>query len=262
MLKGAAHVHSTFSFDGKVEIGQLQSFFAARGFDFVLMSEHIEHLDLAKMQEIYDACGRVSDERCVLIPGIEIDDLHILIFGIHRPESFTGPLPLTEEAYRNNALIVVSHPVKIRRGVPDAVLPLIAGVEVWNSRYDGRIAPRPLSLALFHRLQKCAPALTPFCGMDFHSYSDFSGVSIEVDAEKRTPADILAAFRASHFRILHEGKPIPIYAGADAWQRALFTVRSRVASTFYDAITSGYRLLKRFGLFVPKRFRHTIKRWI
>ena len=93
MLKGIGHVHSTFSFDGKVEIGELHAFFAARGFDFVLMSEHIEHLDLGHMQRIYDACQRVSDHRCVIIPGIEIDELHILIFGIRRPESFTGLLP-------------------------------------------------------------------------------------------------------------------------------------------------------------------------
>ena len=262
MLKGIGHVHSTFSFDGKVELAEVHAFFAARGFDFVLMSEHVEHLDLARMQHIYDSCLRVSDSRCVLIPGIEIDDLHILIFGIQRPESFDGNLPFTLEAHRGGALIVLSHPVKIRKGIPDAVRPLLAGVEVWNSRYDGRRAPRPASLALFRELQAVSPQLAPFCGVDFHRQSDFSGVSLAVDAASRSPSDIVAALRASRFRICNHGKPIPIYADSSAWARALYGVKNRGFSACHDATVAVYRRLKASGIRMPAPLRRAIKRWI
>jgi hypothetical protein len=264
MLKGAAHVHTTFSYDGKVEIRKLHALFASRGFDFVLLSEHLEHLDLTRIRQIFDTCAAVSDDRCLLIPGIEIDDLHILIFGIHRPESFTTPLALAEDAFRHRALVIVSHPVKLRRGIPDAVLPMISGVEIWNTRYDGRRAPRPMSLALFRRLQRSperhAPGpLVPFCGMDLHRESDFSPVSLTVECAGRGAAEIVDAIRAGRVRICHHGRPIPIDSTTPAWRRAAYMLRCRAASAFYDTATGLYRRIRSF---VPPALRRSAKRWV
>jgi hypothetical protein len=256
-LRGISHVHSAFSFDGKVEIAQLHAFFASHGFDFVLMSEHIEDLDLPRMQEIYDACQQVSNQQCVLIPGIEIDELHILIFGVDRPRSYDGLLSFAQDCHRRGAFIVLSHPVKIRKGIPADVLPMLAGVEIWNTRYDSRRSPRPANQTLFHQLRQDTPGLVAVCGMDFHNYSDFSNVSLEVEAPSREPDAILESIRGGRVQICNYGKAIPIY---DAPAGLLRRARSRTATAFYDGCIAIYQTLKRLGFRVPAPIRRGFKR--
>jgi hypothetical protein len=258
-LKGISHIHSTFSFDGKVEIEKVHEFFAGHGFDFVLMSEHVETLDLGRMQEIYDACARVSTSRCVLIPGIEIDDLHILIFGITRPERYDGIESFTQDCHAGGSLIVLSHPVKIRKGIPPLVLPMLAGVEVWNTRYDGRQAPRPASHDLFRELRKNSSGLFAICGMDFHNYPDFSPISLEVEAAGREPHSILDAIRRGRARICSHGSVIPIYDDSPALATWALRVRSRIAAVLYDGAVGCYRALKRVGFRIPRPIRRAVK---
>ena len=262
MLKGVSHVHSTYSFDGKVEIQQLHSFFEARGFNFVLMSEHIEELGLEQMQRFFDDCLRVSTPQCALIPGIEIDALHILIFGITRPEFMSGLLSFTEDCHSKEALIILSHPLKIQRGIPDAVAPMLSGVEIWNSRYDSRQTPRFASLGLLDRLQKARPGLLPMCGMDFHSYSDFANIWLELETADRSPCGIMDALRAGRFRICSAGNSIPIYSDSSAFAKALYRVESLAATTLHDGATAVYKRLKRGGLRFPGPLRRAVKRLI
>ena len=258
-LKGISHVHSTFSFDGKVEIDKVHEFFAHRGFDFVLLSEHIETLDLPRMQEIYDACARVSTAQCLLIPGIEIDELHILIFGIARPSAYDDLESFTRNCHAGGSLIVLSHPVKIRKGIPAAVLPLLAGVEVWNTRYDGRRSPRPASEDLFRQLRRNSPGLVAVCGMDFHNYSDFSPISLEVETASREPHAILDAIRRGRARICSHGAVIPIYDDSPAAAMLAHRVRGRIAAVMYDGAVTVYRALKRLGLRIPRPIRRAVK---
>jgi hypothetical protein len=260
ILKGACHVHTTFSFDGKVEIARLHDFFASNGFDFVLMSEHIEHLDLARMHQIYDACQSVSNEQCVLIPGIEIDELHILIFGMARPEAYDGLESFTRECQRRGAFIALSHPVKIRKGIPAVVLPMLEGVEIWNTRYDGRRSPRPASQALFEQLRQNSPGLVALGGMDFHSFADFSPVSLQVEARNREPGVIMEAIRGGKLRICKHGKVLPIYADSPALARVVHGLRGRITAPLYDGVVALYRRLKRMGLRVPGPIRRAVKK--
>lgn len=43
-LKGVAHVHSTYSYDGCPSLAEIVAFLNGRGLDFVLMSEHTRGL--------------------------------------------------------------------------------------------------------------------------------------------------------------------------------------------------------------------------
>ena len=75
-FRGVAHVHSTYSFDGRLTLDELAVSFKARGIQFVLMSEHVESLDPEKLGSFISDCKQNSDESLLLIPGIEIDDLN------------------------------------------------------------------------------------------------------------------------------------------------------------------------------------------
>ncbi len=84
ILRGVAHVHSTYSFDGRLPLPDLAGFLAGQGLDFVLMSEHVESLDPGKVRRFVADCSRLSNESFLLIPGIEIDELNALFYGIQR----------------------------------------------------------------------------------------------------------------------------------------------------------------------------------
>ena len=84
LLRGITHAHSRYSFDGKLELGQLHDLLSQRGYDFVFMSEHIEELTPDSMARFVSECATLSVKGCVMVPGIEIDALHILIYGIAR----------------------------------------------------------------------------------------------------------------------------------------------------------------------------------
>jgi hypothetical protein len=259
MLKGVAHVHSTFSFDGKVELRDVRSFFEQKGFDFVMMSEHIEELDLERIREFIDACNRHSSDDCLLIPGIEIDALHILIFGIQKPDSFPDNLAFTQMCYAQGAAIILSHPVKIHHGIPREVEPLLAGVEIWNSRYDGRRAPRYSNLRLLRHMRRRRPELIPFCGIDFHGYSDFADLWIELEAD-RTAAAIVARLIGGQGRVCTRNGEIPVYDNSTDLSKTLYAARSAFATGIHDGAVALYRFIKGLGLPLPTLLRRAGRR--
>jgi len=169
MLVGPTHSHSTISFDGKVELDALQQFYSERGNDFCLMSEHIEGLNTDAIEQMLARYRALPERRCLMIPGIEIDDLHILIYGVERAHPFQSYEDLAAKYYEDGAFIVVSHPAKIHGPLPDVIHPWIRGVEVWNSRHDGRHNPRDKSVELWRELHRADPRVVPLGAMDFHS---------------------------------------------------------------------------------------------
>src|SRR5208337_3264907 len=94
-VRGVAHVHSTYSFDGCLNLHDLAGFFQERGIDFVLMSEHVETLD--------------TDE---------IDALNALFFGVQPVNIWTHIEHLAQQLAAGGALVAVSHPVKVKKSVP------------------------------------------------------------------------------------------------------------------------------------------------
>src|SRR5215469_12113339 len=141
-FRGVAHVHSTYSFDGRLTIEEIAAFFEARGVAFVLMSEHVESLDPGKVRGLLADCEKHSTASLLLIPGIEIDALNALFYNVPAAEKWTDNEDLAKQLACGGALVAVSHPVKIR-DVPRIDPLLIEAVEIWNGRHDGKIALDP-----------------------------------------------------------------------------------------------------------------------
>ena len=101
---GIIHVHSTLSYDGQHTLAQLASFGRACGYSFIGMSEHSDTFDDEKMEVLVDECARLSDDRFLLIAGIEFsceDNLHLIGLGIKRFTSEKDPVVVARTRYEN-----------------------------------------------------------------------------------------------------------------------------------------------------------------
>jgi len=256
-LRGITHVHSCYSFDGKLELGQLHELLSMRGYDFALMSEHIEELTADSMARFVSECALLSAKGCVLVPGIEIDALHILIYGIRSaPLAWSSVTDLAEQFVDQGALIVVSHPVKLHGALPASVETGAEGVEVWNSRYDGRTGPRLKSLQLFHARRKLNARTVAIGGVDLHSASDLSGVHLEVSATEASRDALIAAIRADSFKIMNGRREVKLSLSSGVRLGLI------LQTGFFDLAVRFNRRLKGIGIVVPKPLRKAVRKWI
>ncbi|HEY9232817.1 MAG TPA: PHP domain-containing protein, partial [Blastocatellia bacterium] len=93
MIKGAIHVHSTYS-DGEFTLAELREVYAALGCRFVLMTDHAEDFDAARLTDYVAECERLSDEHFRFIAGLEFNcdrRMHVLGFGVTRLVATTDP---------------------------------------------------------------------------------------------------------------------------------------------------------------------------
>src|SRR4030067_306810 len=85
VLNGLFHVHSDYSYDGKLSLEKIKSVCKHYGFDFVILAEHSQSLDDKKAEEFRKKCRELSDGDVVLIPSVEYScegGMHIVGLGV------------------------------------------------------------------------------------------------------------------------------------------------------------------------------------
>lgn len=263
MLKGVSHIHSTYSFDGKVKLSDVKTFFEEKGFDFVLMSEHIETLGVEEIRSFISECRSLSSERFLLVPGIEIHNLNLLILGIKDIDSGTDTRDmqaLIKQFQAQNAIFTLCHPVTLHTGTLPQIVNLLKGIEVWNNKYDGKLAPRIKSLNLLDHLRAAKDQLVPMCGLDFHRRSDYTKVWMEVDIEERSEESVFRAFRSGDFHISLNGRTIPIYDHNHPVEKALFYLKSTAYTVIYDSVFYAHRCFHKLGVKPPGAMKSLLKK--
>jgi hypothetical protein len=199
----ATHVHSEWSYDASWTLAALADEFARRGYDAVLMAEHDRGFYAARWEEYRHACAEASDERILIVPGMEYEDpsrvVHVPVWGEAMP--FLGEarptLDLLRDAHDAGGVAVLAHPWRrdaVSRYTP-AWAPYLLGVEIWNRQYDG-IAPNPRGRAF-----AAAAGLRPFVSLDFHTRRQFFPLAMVLELEgPATTAAVAAALRAGRVR--------------------------------------------------------------
>ena len=241
-IRAAVHVHSEWSYDAHWSLRQLADAFARRRYDAVLLSEHDRGFDERRWQEYRRACAAASDERILLVPGMEYEDpesvVHVPVWGERLP--FLGErrptLGLLRDAHAAGGFAVLAHPWRRDahlRHRPDWS-PLLGGVEIWNRQYDG-IAPHPSGLRLARALQ-----LPPFVGLDFHTRRQFFPLAMSLDIAG--PLSTAAVVDA-----LHAGRFAPSAAGMSAlrFARGLPAPPARAAERTRRRLRGPVRRLER-----------------
>lgn len=231
---GIVHVHSDYSRDGRDPLERLASVSAARGIDFVGLTDHAEDLDAARFARYLDHCAEASRTGARLIPGLEFrfsgfPGLHLLAFGLTRwiePATPAEFLALTRDCAR---FTMAAHPVLWRYRLPDEVRAGIDAVEIWNASYNTRWLPDPRAIRLLHDVRRRRPGVVGVAGLDQHDARNDRETRVELTAPSWD--DPLLELRAGRFR--NRGRTMVLGPGADLGAAGLMLLTA--ARIVFDA---------------------------
>lgn len=211
MLKGALHIHSTYS-DGEFTLGELREVYLADGCRFACVTDHADWFDQARLDSYVQECAALSDDRFRFIAGLEfpcIERMHVVGYGVTSLVDRSDPAGVIAHIEACGGVSVIAHPQDAHFEWIDGFAVLPQGVEVWNSKYDGRYAPRPGTFALVRRLQARRPDLRAFYGQDLHWRTQHRGLVVHVEADTPTREAVLGALRAGLFHGEKDGVSLP-----------------------------------------------------
>ena len=199
-LKLDLHIHSERSPDGIMPLEEIVSLARARGLDGAAVCDH----DLA-------LTGPPRFDDFLLIPGVEVSTQlgHLLGLFVTGPVETRDFLQAVEIIHSQGGLAVLAHPFEHSRdGARLAhAVPLLDGVEVWNSRADRKIHDANALAASF--AQVCR--LAPFGGSDAHCPQEVGNGFVTVEAQAFTlvcrpePADQAAQNRGQASELCEVG---------------------------------------------------------
>ena len=204
-LKIDLHIHSERSPDGCMTLAEIAERARAAGLDGVAVCDHDRTLDEAP-----------EFPELLLIPGVEVSTEygHLLGLFVREPIGTRKFAEAVERIRGQGGLAVLAHPFEHSRdaGRIAPIVPLLDGVEVWNSRAERKIAGANSMAEAFARTH----GLRRFAGSDAHVPQEIGhGVTV-VQAEARTLEAVKAA-------LLHGGTRV-----RGCRSRAWYTARSQL----------------------------------
>lgn len=195
MHKAALHVHSKYS-DGEFTLEELRAKFIAAGCSVVCMADHADAFDQAKVDEYVRELERLSDDTLRFVAGLEfgcVQRMHIVGYGVTALIDSDDPETVITHIRAHDGVAVIAHPPDHLFSLIEGFSVLPDGIEGWNSKYDGRYAPRPATFALIARLRERRSALKAFYGQDLHWRKQFAGLFTLLDIVRSDRALVLDA---------------------------------------------------------------------
>jgi hypothetical protein len=208
MVKGALHIHSRYS-DGEFTLAELRDRYIAAGCRFAGITDHADWFDDSRLAEYRLECAARSDDCFRFIPGLEyscVDRMHVIGYGVTEPIDSTDPQMVIRHIRAHGGLAVVAHPKNAAFEAIEAFDPLPDGIEAWNSKYDGRYAPRPETFALLARIRTRRTGAHAFYGQDLHWKRQYRGLFTLVETATIQADDVLAALRAGRYVGMKAGR--------------------------------------------------------
>ena len=135
--------------------------------------------------------------------------MHVLGYGLTSFIDSTDPEVVIAEIRTRGGVAVIAHPKDAAFDGIERFDPLPDGIEVWNSKYDGRYAPRPGTFALLARARLRRPDLRAFYGQDLHWRRQYRGLFTMVDSLALEREAILGALAGGRFSGLKDGRRLP-----------------------------------------------------
>jgi hypothetical protein len=135
--------------------------------------------------------------------------MHILGYGATRLTSASDPSAIMAHIEACGGISVIAHPRDPHFEWMAALERLPQGLEVWNSKYDGRYAPRARTFGLLRTLQARRSGLLAFYGQDLHWRTQYRGLTVTIDVDTAAPASVLDALRRGAFAGEKDGIQFP-----------------------------------------------------
>ncbi len=235
-FRGAFHAHSTFSYDGRDPLDRLSERLRARGFQFLLLTEHDDKLGPKEYARVVTEARRLSGPEFLVVPGLEVrcwrgeeEQWHIGAAGV-REWIPRGPIREVAGAIqRAGGLAILLHPYKQATAIVPGELDCFDGLEVWNGKFDGFYAPQGRTLRLFRELRKCKALPRFYCGHDLHGADEIAPLALEVEAEALECGALLDSLRRGAFLAKGNGLAFSSQAGP-----------SRAQELYLRALRAGY----------------------
>lgn len=262
MLKAALHVHSTYS-DGEFTLPALKQLFLDEGCSVVGITDHDDQFDPAKLADYVSECAALSDDKFLFLCGLEYrceQEMHILGYGTAVLAQTQDPQGIIRHIEEHDGLAVIAHP-------KDSMFPWIEtfnvlplGIETWNSKYDGRYAPRPGTFDLLHRLRSRRSGMKAFYGQDLHWKKQFRGLFTHLDCgviERRAVLDALAAGKFTGVK----GDLCLSSAGELSPELATqFAARHARSAKMRNVIKAGKKVADKLGIAPPSSIKSQLRR--
>jgi len=262
MIKGAIHVHSTYS-DGEFTLAELREIYLAAGCAFVCTNDHAEFFNDTKLQAYRDECAKLSDAKLNLIPGLEYRcerEMHITAYGTTGLPGLTDPEKVIRYIGEAGAIAVIAHPKDAFFDWIESFQTLPHGIETWNTKYDGRYAPRPETFALLQRLRQRNPEMRALYGQDLHWKRQFRGLFLEMEAGSGDTATVLECLRNGRFH----GKKGELELPSDGLLSDELLVQFGEAharsARMWQFVKSGKHVLEQLGISVPKSMKAPLRK--
>ena len=263
MLKGAVHLHSTYS-DGEYTLAELRAVLVEAGCRFACMTDHAEMFDAAKVREYVAECAALSDEQFRFVAGLEFEcerRMHILGLGVTSLVTTTDPQAVLRHIAHEQGVSVIAHPMDSFFPWIESFETLPQGIEAWNSKYDGRYAPRPGTFALLNRLQQRRPEMRAFYGLDLHWKTQYRGLFVQVHSETLEREALLAALARGAFEgVKDETLRLPADGVLPAERLAEFARVHARSDRFRRVVKQVKLAVKSSGLRIPAPLKAQLRR--
>jgi PHP domain len=262
MLKGALHVHSKYS-DGEFTLAELRQIYLDQNCSFVCITDHAEYFNSESIRDYAQDLKRNSDDKFRFVPGLEYRcerEMHILGYGATALTSSKEPESIIRYIGSQGAISVIAHPKDDFFSWIEGFHTLPHGIETWNSKYDGRYAPRPGTFALLHRLRQRMPEMHAFYGQDLHWRNQFRGLCIDVDCDNLVPSAILAALGAGNYHAEKDDLQLPSSGILPEALLAEFGEAHARSRRIWQIFKNGKRTLDRIGIRVPESLKAQLRR--
>jgi hypothetical protein len=262
MLKGAMHVHSTYS-DGEFTLPELREAFLTEGCSFVCLSDHADYFNDESVRQYAEDLERHSDDRFRFVMGLEYTcerNMHILGYGASALATTRDPQVVIQHIRGQGAIPVIAHPKDEFFPWIETFATLPKGIEAWNSKYDGRYAPRPGTFALVERLRQREPQMQAFYGQDLHWRNQFRGLFVLLECGALNSSAILAALNRGAYRAQKESLQLDstgVLSDELKTEFARAQLRSRRVWQFFK---NGKAMLDRAGIRVPQSLKAQLRR--
>jgi len=262
MLKAALHVHSTYS-DGEFTLAELREIYRAEGCSLVCMTDHAEYFDEKSVALYRRECESLSDRELSFLCGLEYEceqRMHILGYGATALATSKDPQAVIRHIESNGGVCVIAHP-------KDSMFPWIEtfdvlpkGIETWNSKYDGRYAPRPGTFELLYRLREKRPDMLAFYGQDLHWKKQYRGLFNLLECDSQDRETVLAALAHGRYSGEKGDLRLPSSGILPAEMLASFSGQHANSDRVRNFLKSGKRALDRMGIAVPASIKAQLRR--
>ncbi len=250
-IRGLLHLHSHYSYDGQETLSQIKHELVSSGISFACMTEHVDTLNASQAEKFIRECQELSEKNFVFIPGFEVPYLgtHIIIIGAHTFKYNPDTIPQSiQEWVEAGAFAIIAHPHRNGFKIDNFMLENTIGSEIWNSQYDGKVAPRPRALSWFHSLKKKKDSYRAFGSVDMHRFDHLGGPQLIVEAPYPLEEFIVSSLRNGSYHIQRKDVRLSSSGILMDGSPLLLSLRGWLSVGWITAGKKINRVLKFFGL--------------